>query len=67
METFWARMQTELLDRKRNWQTVIELVTAMNGWIDFHNGKRRHSYTGYMSLDAYELLWNDINNPLLAT
>ncbi|RNL49460.1 IS3 family transposase [Arthrobacter oryzae] len=64
METFWGRMQTELLDRKRTWQTVIELVTAMNGWLDFYNGKRRHSYTGYMSPDAYEVLWNDISNPL---
>jgi len=39
----------------------------MNGWLDFYNGKCRHSYTGYMSPDAYEVLWNDINNPLLFT
>ena len=67
MESFWGRMQTELLNTRKTWQTVVELVTAMDVWLDFYNGKRRHSYTGYMSPDQYEVLWNDLNNPLLFT
>lgn len=64
MEAFWGRLQTEVLDTKKTWNTVVELITAMDNWIDFYNGSRRHSYTGYMSPDQYEVLWNDINNPL---
>ncbi|MBG6218761.1 putative transposase [Arthrobacter sp. CAN_A6] len=60
-------MQTELLNTRKTWQTVIELITAMDAWLDFYYGKRRHSYTGYMSPDQYEVLWNDLNNPLLLT
>lgn len=67
MESFWGRMQTELLNTRRTWATVIELVTAMDKWLDFYNENRRHSYTGYMSPDQYEVLWNDINSPLLFT
>lgn len=29
--------------------------------------RRRHSYVGYMSPDQYDVLWNDLNNPLLFT
>jgi putative transposase len=67
MESFWGRMQTELLNTRKTWKTVVELITAMDAWLDFYNGKRRHSYTGYMSPDQYEVLWNDLNNPLLFT
>ena len=43
IESFWARMQTELLDRKK-WVSIVELSTEMVDYIDtFHNHKRRHS------------------------
>ncbi|MBG6185512.1 transposase InsO family protein [Arthrobacter sp. CAN_A214] len=65
MESFWSSMQTELLNTRKTWRTVVELVTAMDTWVYFYNGKRRHSYTGYMSPHPCEVLWNDLNNPLL--
>lgn len=67
MESFWGRMQTELLDTRKTWRTVIELITAMDACVHLYNGKRRFSYVGYMSPDQYEALWNDLNNPLLFT
>ena len=43
VEAFWARMQVELLNRKR-WKTRIELATAMHDYIEiWHNTRRRHS------------------------
>jgi putative transposase len=43
MEAFWARMQTELLNRKR-WRTRLELANAIFEYLEiFHNRKRRHS------------------------
>ena len=33
VESFWARMQTELLDRQR-WRTRIELANAIFEWIE---------------------------------
>ncbi|GAA5192494.1 IS3 family transposase [Rugosimonospora acidiphila] len=60
MESFWGRMQTELLDTKK-WQTTLELTIAMADYIDnFHNTHRRHSYLGYISPAEYEKLWHDI-------
>ncbi|GAA1346771.1 integrase core domain-containing protein [Arthrobacter roseus] len=56
MESFWGRMQTEPLNSRKTWQTVIELITAMNAWLAFYNSKRQHSNTGYMSPDQYEVL-----------
>jgi Integrase core domain len=39
-EPFWARMQVELLDRKR-WKTRIELANAIFEYIEgFHNRRR---------------------------
>ena len=32
MESFWARMQTELLNRRR-WKTRLELSTEIFDWI----------------------------------
>ena len=41
MEAFWARMQVELLDRKR-WRTRIELANAIFEYLEiFHNRRRR--------------------------
>jgi putative transposase len=43
IESFWARMQTELLDRRR-WTTRIELANAIFEYLEiFHNRQRRHS------------------------
>ena len=43
MESFWSRMQVELLDRKR-WSTRIELASAIFEHLEiFHNRQRRHS------------------------
>jgi transposase InsO family protein len=46
MEAFWARMQVELLNRRR-WRTRVELATAIHDYIErFHNTRRRHSALG---------------------
>lgn len=43
MESFWSRMQVELLDRKR-WFTRVELASAIFEHLEiFHNRQRRHS------------------------
>jgi len=50
IKSFWGRMQTELLDRKK-WVTILELSTAMTDYIDsFHNNKRRHSSLDMLTL-----------------
>jgi transposase InsO family protein len=57
MESFWARLQVELLNTRR-WSTTIELAAAMPDYIDnFYNVERRHSYLGNISPAAYETLW----------
>ena len=49
MESFWARMQVELLNRRR-WKTRIELATAIHDYIElWHNVKRRHSALGWLT------------------
>lgn len=54
MESFWSRMQVELLDRKR-WKTRVELATATFDYIEvFHNRQRRHSALGMMSPIEFE-------------
>ena len=48
-ESFWARLQVELLNTRR-WATTIELAAAMADYIDnFYNVERRHSYLGNIS------------------
>src|ERR1700675_3118289 len=43
IESFWGRMQPELLNRKR-WKTIIELANAIFDYLEiFHNRQRRHS------------------------
>jgi putative transposase len=43
IESFWSRMQVELLDRKR-WRTRVELANAIFEYLEvFHNRQRRHS------------------------
>jgi transposase InsO family protein len=49
VESFWGRMQVELLNRRR-WKTRIELATAIHDYIEhFHNTRRRHSALGMLT------------------
>jgi putative transposase len=55
MESFWARMQVELLNRRR-WNTRRELANAIFEYLQiFHNRQRRHSSLGMLSPIEYEL------------
>jgi transposase InsO family protein len=54
IESFWSRMQVELLDRKR-WRTRVELANAIFEYIEiFHNRQRRHSSLGMLTPLGYE-------------
>jgi len=54
IESFWGRMQTELLNRKSR-TTVIELSMAMADYIgNFHNTRRRHSSLDMLTPTEYE-------------
>lgn len=56
IESFWGRMQTELLDRRR-WKTRIELANAIFEYLEiFHNRQRRHSSLGMLTPNEYERL-----------
>ena len=56
MESFWGRMQTELLDRRR-WRTRLELANAIFEYLEiFHNRQRRHSSLGMLTPIEYERL-----------
>ena len=57
IESFWGRMQTELLDRQV-WRTRLELARAIFEYLEmFHNRKRRHSRLGMQSPVEYEKLY----------
>jgi len=54
IESFWGRMQTELLNRK-SWTTVVELSMALADYIEnFHNMRRRHSSLNMLTPIEYE-------------
>jgi putative transposase len=54
IETFWSRMQVELLDRQR-WSTRIELANALFDYLElFHNRTGRHSALGMLSPLEFE-------------
>lgn len=54
VESFWGRMQTELLNTKK-WRTRTELSTEIFDWIEvFYNRTRRHSSLGMLAPVAYE-------------
>jgi len=56
VEAFWARMQVELLNRKK-WRTRVELANAMFEYLEiFHNRQRRHSAFGMHTPNEYEIL-----------
>jgi len=49
IESFWSRLQVELLDRQR-WNTRVELANAIFKYLEiFHNRKRRHSALGMLT------------------
>lgn len=49
IESFWGRMQVELLDRRR-WHTRIELANAIFEYLEvWHNRRRRHSQLGMLT------------------
>ena len=55
IESFWSRMQIELLDRQR-WKTRVELANAIFEYLEiFHNRQRRHSSLGMVSPVEYEI------------
>ncbi|MFE2491460.1 IS3 family transposase [Streptomyces mirabilis] len=55
MESFWARVQVEPLNRRR-WRTRLELSTALFEYLEiFHNRQRRHSALGMLTPVKYEL------------
>jgi putative transposase len=56
IESFWARMQTELLDRHK-WNTRVELANAILEYLEiFHNLQRRHSALGWRTPVEFEML-----------
>jgi hypothetical protein len=51
----WARVQVELLNRRR-WRTRLKLSTSLFKYVEiFHNRLRRHSALGMVSPVEYEL------------
>lgn len=58
VESFWARTQVELLDRRR-WKTRIEPANSIYDYIEpFHNTRRRHSALGMMNPTEYETIYS---------
>jgi putative transposase len=56
VESFWARMQVELLNRRR-WRTRIELANAIFEHLEiFHNRQRRHSALGMLTPIEFETM-----------
>jgi len=56
IESFWGRMQTELLNRRR-WSTRVELANAIFEYLEvFHNRRRRHSALDMMTPIEFEKL-----------
>jgi transposase InsO family protein len=59
IESFWSRMQVELLNRKR-WNTRVELATAVFEYLEiFHNRQRRHSALGMLTPVEFEARHTD--------
>ncbi|QZN87079.1 integrase core domain-containing protein [Cellulomonas sp. C5510] len=54
IESFWSRMQVELLDRQ-SWRTRLELANAIFEYLEiFHNRQRRHSALGWLTPLEFE-------------
>jgi transposase InsO family protein len=60
IESFWGRMQTELLNR-RKWRTRVELASAIQEYLEvFYNRQRRHSSLGMLTPIEYENTRKDV-------
>ena len=54
-KSFFASMQTELLNRRRTWDSRTQLANAMFEWIEvFYNRQRRHSTLDYETPVDYD-------------
>lgn len=54
IESFWSRMQVELLNTRR-WKTRVELATAIFEYLEiWHNRQRRHSALGMITPVEFE-------------
>ena len=54
IESFWSRMQVELLDRQ-TWRTRVELANAIFEYLEIlHNRQHRHSALGMLAPVEYE-------------
>jgi hypothetical protein len=54
IESFWSRMQVELLDRRR-WKTRLELANAIFEYLEiWHDRQRRHSRLGMLTPIEFE-------------
>lgn len=54
IESFWSRMQVELLNRQ-TWRTRVELANAIFEYLEiFHNRQRRHSRLGMLTPIEFE-------------
>lgn len=54
IESFWSRMQVELLNTRR-WKTRVELANAIFDYLEiWHNRRRRHSQLGMVSPIEFE-------------
>jgi putative transposase len=54
IESFWSRLQVELLDRQ-SWHTRVELANAIFEYLEiFHNRQRRHSRLGMLTPVEFE-------------
>lgn len=63
MESFWSRMQLELLDTK-TWETGEDLANAIFEWIEcWYNPYRRHSSIGMHSPVTFEDLYGPQTPP----
>ena len=62
IEAFWARLQTELLNRKK-WKTRLDLTAALFDYLEiFHNRNRRHNSLGMLTRVEYERLHTQTAN-----
>ncbi len=63
MESFWSRVQVELLDRQA-WSTRLELATALFEYLEIlHNRQRRHSSPRYALTVRVQLGMNQRQQP----
>jgi transposase InsO family protein len=54
LESFWSRVQVELLDRQV-WSARLELATALFAYLEiFHNRQRRHSSLALLTPGEFE-------------